>query len=488
MENMSPVTLGTTILVPLLAVLALRQKLEKRLVIVADAFEQTLRQFQLDLGLFIVVGCGVALYNYLVYGFPVSSAVSFIFGYLVMGFFIALDIALWRERNLILTAKMENALLIPPKRLYPVSRRFSWVAVVTALFVIVVMFLVISRDFNWLDSMGMDTAALAEARRSVMIEVVFITFILLVLVVNLIISYSKNLKLLFKNETGVLEKVTQGDLTAMVPVVTQDEFGLIAGHTNAMIKGLRHRSELVSSIKLAEEVQRNLMPARPPDIQGVDLAGASRYCKETGGDYYDYFRLSDHRLAIVVADAADHGLGSAMHMTSARAFLRAAMDHYQSPVQIITEANKYLAQDSRNTGRFMTLFFLEIDVIERRLQWIRAGHDPAIIYDPAKEKLEVLNGPGVALGVSEEMTYTSQSITGWSPETVLLIGTDGIWETRNGHNEMFGRRRLYRIIKGAAADHKTSRQLIEEILTQVALWRGDQDQEDDITLVTAVLA
>ncbi len=488
MENMPPVTLGATILVPLITVLAFRQTLEKRLVCSVGAFKQTSRQFQLDLSLFILVGCCVALYNYLVHGFPISSAVSFIFGCLVMGFFIALDTALWRERNLIRTARMEEALLIPPERLYPMSRRFSSVAVATALFVIEVMALVISRDFAWLNSMEMDAAMLSEAQRSVMTEVVFITFILLAMVVNLIISYSKNLSLLFRNETGVLEKVSQGDLTAMVPVVTQDEFGLIAGHTNVMIEGLRHRSELVSSIKLAEEVQRNLLPVRPPEVEGVDLAGASRYCDETGGDYYDYFRLSDHRLVIVVADAADHGLGSAMHMTSARAFLRAAMDHYQSPEQIVSEINRYLVQDGRNTGRFMTLFFLEIDSFERRLRWVRAGHDPAILFDPTKKRLEVLDGPGVALGVSDEMTYVSQSLTGWSHETVLLIGTDGIWETRNHNNEMFGRSRLYQIIKDAAAKRKMSRQLMEEILAQVASWRGDQKQEDDITLVTAVLS
>ncbi|NIQ92700.1 MAG: phosphatase, partial [Deltaproteobacteria bacterium] len=109
----------------------------------------------------------------------------------------------------------------------------------------------------------------------------------------MIISYSKNLKLLFENETNVLERVTQGDLSRLVPVATNDEFGVIAGHTNTMIDGLRHRLQLITALKLAEEVQQNLLPTEPPSYPGLDIAGISNYCDETGGDYYDYFRLSN---------------------------------------------------------------------------------------------------------------------------------------------------------------------------------------------------
>ena len=405
----------------------------------------------------------------------------------MVGFFIALDTALWRERILIYNAKRQAAPLVPPEKLYPMSRRFSTVAVVSAIFVIVVMALVISRDFAWLNSMGSDKAMLHQAQRSVMIELSFITMVLLIMIVNLIASYSKNLRLLFRNETGVLEKVSQGDLSSLVPVVTQDEFGLIAGHTNIMIKGLRHRLELITSMKLAEEIQRNLLPTRPPEIKGVDVAGASIYCKETGGDYYDYFSLPDNRLGIVVADAADHGLGSAMHMTSARAFLQAAMDRYVDPAQTIAFLNNYLTRDNRNSGRFVTLFFLEIDVNQRHLKWVRAGHDPALLYTPANDRMQILDGKGVALGVSEMIDYQTQHYKNWSTGDVLVIATDGIWETRNSDGEMFGKERLIQTIKSSTETGNNAQQLLDHILLHVAKWRGEQAQEDDTTLVTAIL-
>jgi sigma-B regulation protein RsbU (phosphoserine phosphatase) len=368
------------------------------------------------------------------------------------------------------------------------SRRFSMVAVVTAIFVMVVMALVISRDFAWLNSMDSDPTRIYQAERSVMIEVVFITAVLLVMMINLIVSYSKNLQLLFRNETGVLEKVRQGDLSNLVPIVTQDEFGLIAGHTNYMIQGLRHRLELIASIKLAEEIQRNLLPINPPDIKGVDLAGASIYCNETGGDYYDFFSLPKARLGVVVADAADHGLGSAMHMTSARAFLRAVMDSYTTPSQTISTLNSYLTRDSRNTGRFMTLFFLEIDPAKRQLSWVRAGHEPALLYDPIKKEMKVLDGSGVALGISEKVVYQTGRYENLAQGAVLVIGTDGIWETRNAAGEMFGKERLIRTIKSSAKKKDSAQKLLDRILTRINNWRGEQVQEDDTTLVTVILS
>ena len=485
---MPPVILGATIFVPFALVFAFRPKLENRFVLSMGEFKQTFRQFKFDLTLYLLAGCSVAVYNYFINRFPLSSGISIIFGSFVLGFFIALDMALFRERVLIQNAQKKSSLaLLPPKELYPMSRRFSMVAVATAFFVIVIMALVISRDFAWLNTMGTDTSMITAARQSVMKEIIYITVGLLILVINLIISYSKNLKLLFQNETGVLEKVSKGDLSSLVPVVTQDEFGQIAGHTNSMIHGLRHRLELLTSIKLAEEVQRNLLPSHPPKVKSVDLAGDSIYCKETGGDYYDYFSLSKNRLGIVVADAAGHGLGSAMHMTSARAFLQAAMDRYVDPAQIISDVNRYLTRDSRNTGRFMTLFFLEIDLIQRQLHWIRAGHDPALLYDPNSGQVEILDGSGVVLGVSEEVIYTTRHSENWAPGSVLVIGTDGIWETRNGKGEMFGKERLIQTIKAGSDQKENAKQLLDRILSQVTHWRNDQDQEDDITLVTAIL-
>ena len=103
--------------------------------------------------------------------------------------------------------------------------------------------------------------------------------VLLALVVNLIVSYSRNLRLLFNNETDVLERVSRGDLSRTVPVATRDEFGVIAGHTNSMIQGLRHRTKMITALKLAEEVQQNLLPVSVL-VVGTDGISETRNAKD----------------------------------------------------------------------------------------------------------------------------------------------------------------------------------------------------------------
>jgi sigma-B regulation protein RsbU (phosphoserine phosphatase) len=323
------------------------------------------------------------------------------------------------------------------------------------------------------------------AKRSVMIEIFFIMAILLAMIVNLIISYSKNLKILFNSETNILERVTQGDLSKFVPVATKDEFGVIAGHTNTMIQGLRHRIKLVAALKLAEEVQQNLLPRTAPTHPGLDISGTSIYCDETGGDYYDYFKLPNNRFGVVVADASDHGVGAALHMTTARAFLLFGIRDFSNPAKLLDEVNVFLTRDSAETGRFMSMFFLEIDASSKILRWVRAGHDPAMLYDPSQDCFLDLSGEGMALGVDSDFEYKTYTHHGWTQGTVVFVGTDGIREARNKRNEMFGLDRLQNVIRKNAAESAETIQ--NAVIDELRSFQGNFPQEDDITLIVIKL-
>jgi hypothetical protein len=135
---------------------------------------------------------GAAL-NIVIHGFPALSTLSLIYGTAIYGFFIALDMALARERAVILNALAQNTVLPPQKRLFSMTRRFSLVAVAAVICVSVVNISVIARDMSWLTTVGTDPAATREAILSVTYEIVFIMAVLLGLAVNLIVSYSRNL-------------------------------------------------------------------------------------------------------------------------------------------------------------------------------------------------------------------------------------------------------------------------------------------------------
>jgi sigma-B regulation protein RsbU (phosphoserine phosphatase) len=348
-----------------------------------------------------------------------------------------------------------------------------------------VLALVIARDFAWLADAQGDPAALKTAERTVMLEVVFIMAVLLGVVVNLIVSYSRNLKLLFNNETRVLEQVSRGNLTQMVPVATRDEFGVIAGHTNNMIKGLRHRSELINALQLADEVQQNLLPQQIFAHPAAEVAGRSRYCTATGGDYYDHFALPGGKLGVVVADSSGHGVSSAIHMTSTRAYLHAGLPTYSDPESLVHQINRFLVRDSRQTGWFITLFLIEIDSAQRRLKWVRAGHDPALLYEPQSDRFQELDGEGVALGVVPDPRLPVHQRDRWQPGAIIVLATDGIREARNPDDEMFGMARLKNVIR-AQADQPADR-VVSAVIRSLENFLGGRTQEDDITIVVIKL-
>jgi sigma-B regulation protein RsbU (phosphoserine phosphatase) len=242
---------------------------------------------------------------------------------------------------------------------------------------------------------------------------------------------------------------------------------------------------LISALKVAEEFQQNLLPHSPPEIPGLDLSGVSIYCQETGGDYFDYLELPDRNLGIVVADASDHGIGAAIHTTTARAFLLYGAKYASNPAELIGNVNQYLVKDSSQTGRFVSMFLLEIDPARKSLRWVRAGHEPAILYDPLQNDIQILTGDGIALGVDHKFRFQDSSQQHWESGSIVVIGTDGIHETRNPDGRMYGRKRMQDIVR----EHhlETAAEIQKAIIDDLHQFKGDAPQEDDITLVVIKL-
>jgi sigma-B regulation protein RsbU (phosphoserine phosphatase) len=168
-------------------------------------------------------------------------------------------------------------------------------------------------------------------------------------------------------------------------------------------------------------------------------------------------------------------------MATSRALIRGLSSKRISLAERITEVNRLLAADVRQTGNFMSLFLLELESGSRTIKWVRAGHDPAILFDPAAKRFEELRGSGIVLGADEEYTFQQLEKTIGGPGTVILIGTDGIWEAHNSEGEMFGKKRLCEIIRNNG--DKSSETILDAVLDAVTEFRGDMAQEDDVTLV-----
>ena len=234
----------------------------------------------------------------------------------------------------------------------------------------------------------------------------------------------------------------------------------------------------------AMEVQQNLLPNGGSVWDGLDIAGRSLFCDQTGGDYYDYFEKSDstsRTISIVAGDVSDHGLPSALLMTTARAFLRECASRAGSVSTIVGNVNRHLTHDVQTSGRFMTLFYAEIDCKARSIRWVRAGHDPALVYDPRSGEFDELGGQGgLPLGVFEDARYEEYHRE-LAAGQVLVMGTDGIWEARNREGRMFGKLTLQQVIRDNAV--RPAAEIVEKVLEALRQFLFPLDIQDDATLV-----
>ncbi|BDQ34437.1 adenylate/guanylate cyclase domain-containing protein [Pseudodesulfovibrio portus] len=264
---------GTLVAAAFIPMALLRMWLLPRLLNRVAIYDQPGRQFFFDLGLFLLFGSGLAVYNTVHLGFSVfESGPKVLLGFLIFGFFSGLDLALERERANGLTIIREN--ISPPEtvRYTSLTRKFSGFALATVFLAGTVLILTVVKDVYWLT----DVNFAMEGSRAQLLIVAEIGFIMLVLsgyILLIIASYTRNIRLFFGNETSVLRKVREGDLTRRVPRLTADEFGEIAGHTNIMIDGLieRDRIKNVFGKTVSPAIAGRLMDR---EKQGLSLGGS----------------------------------------------------------------------------------------------------------------------------------------------------------------------------------------------------------------------
>ena len=167
-------------------------------------------------------------------------------------------------------------------------------------------------------------------------------------------------------------------------------------------------------------------------------------------------------------------------MATARAFLRLRAGLPGTLAEIVADVNQKFVDDVEYSGEFMTLFLARIDRAALRIQWVRAGHDPALLYDPVQGRFFDLAGEGVPLGVSDATRFVESTMP-IAAGQVIVIGTDGIWEARNPAGEMFGKDRLMQVLRENAGE--PAKAIAIAVLDPVEEFRDHGEQADDITVM-----
>ena len=278
--------------------------------------------------------------------------------------------------------------------------------------------------------------------------------------------------------------LSSGNFQAKVRINTNDELEQLGKNFNEIGPKLYERDKLKRSMAVAMEVQQHLLPQHPPQVDGVDISGDSVYCDETGGDYYDFIELvelGEGIIGIAVGDVTGHGIGAALLMASARSVLRShAANNNDNLDQLFNDINVHLVRDT-GEARFITLFYAVLDVSDRSLRWVSAGHDPAIWLKKKTGEFDHLPATGTLLGAFSEARFEQAGPVIIEPGDVLVIGTDGIWESRNPAGELYGKARFHDVIEANAS--KTSSEIHQAVIDSVKHFSSTHPQEDDITLV-----
>jgi HD-GYP domain-containing protein (c-di-GMP phosphodiesterase class II) len=292
LESLSPAELGIPVTVAIFLQWLLRRPATRHFVEKAPYENRVRRSLLMDGGLYLFGGIALAAFNTVVYDFPPGSGLKVVIGFASLGFFAAVDLALEQERLLARQFQKTGQSLEATERYFPISRKLGLFAAVTAIMVTLVLFLVVNKDLHWLLSVS-EAVSLHEAQRSILKEFVFVTAIILAHVLNIIHSYARNLRFFFATENGVLERTNRGDLNGRVSVSTNDEFGIMARHTNLMVDAIRERTEEIQRTRDVTILSLASLAETRDNETGAHLLRTQRYVRALAEQLADHERFRD---------------------------------------------------------------------------------------------------------------------------------------------------------------------------------------------------
>ena len=231
-------------------------------------------------------------------------------------------------------------------------------------------------------------------------------------------------------------------------------------------------------LRLAYEIQIQLLPTTTPRINGYDIAGKAIPAKEVGGDYFDFIVIDNNRLAFCLGDVSGKGMPAALLMSTLQAAVRTQTMLHTAVDDCLRRMNTLLFRCTI-AEKFATLFYAVLDTRTHELRYANAGHHYPFLFSDGEDHTE-LSSTGIVLGVFESTSFTERILTFESGD-VLVAYSDGITDAVNVKDEEFGEHRLIEVIMRNRSE--TAGKLVDAIVKAVQLHSGDAPQMDDMTLL-----
>jgi sigma-B regulation protein RsbU (phosphoserine phosphatase) len=247
-----------------------------------------------------------------------------------------------------------------------------------------------------------------------------------------------------------------------------------------LIRERIQRERLEEELAIGQRIQLSLLPESNPQILGWEFATHYGPARQIGGDYYDFFQLTNKgtQLGMVIADVSGKGVSAALFMALSRSIIRTKAFTGRRPWEVLRIANRLICKDSRS-NLFITAFYATLDTDTGHLVFTNAGHNRPVWLNDQTGHLKELATEGIVLGVFERIFLGEDEID-MGPNDLLVLYTDGVTEAMTDTGELYGLDRLYAVIK--ASRGASAQSMLNAILQSVHAFTGDTPHSDDLTL------
>jgi len=266
-------------------------------------------------------------------------------------------------------------------------------------------------------------------------------------------------------------------------LISRDKVSDFAEIEPVLGKYISERQRMQQELNIAREVQKGLLPRVTPIFKDLEIAADCIPAQEVGGDYYDFIRFDQNKLAIVIGDVSGKGTKAAFYMTLVKGFLKALSRYAQSPGEILKELNFLFFENTRSDA-FISMIYCVFDMKKRELIIARSGHNPALHYHKNSNSISTIHGKGLAIGLEKGELFDKmieENRIAIQPGDLFIFYTDGLTEAMNKSNEEFSEEALEQLI--IKHSQKSPDELIKVVYREVDRFSKGKQQHDDMTLV-----
>lgn len=272
----------------------------------------------------------------------------------------------------------------------------------------------------------------------------------------------------------------QADLNLLQALADQAS---VAVHFAELRQALEEKQRIDRDLDVARQIQMSLLPKEIPRVPGFELAAFDYPALEVGGDYYDFVPVDDAHLGIAIADVSGKGISGAIMMSMCRSVLRSQARGCPRPADVLRAVNRFMREDIAE-DMFVSMLYMVLDVAQRQLSVARAGHERPILISADGGRLQVLDSPGIALGLGPPEVFDEllgEITVPLRPGDVVVAYTDGVTEAMNDKGQEWGVDRFLEAIRVAAPEGAHS--VLNNVQQRLLRFVGDVGQYDDMTLI-----